>query len=177
MNSSRRASAMPAIASLASRPLPQCPCRPCSPTACMARCGTSSSTPSAFADADGAEGIGYTFTVGRNGGAIDSVLAREMPGDRGRRGCRRHRAALGEGLVGHALRRPRRPHRPGAVGLRHGAVGPQGEARRPAALEAPRRLRPPRALLRRRHRPRPAARRAAARRPTTTSPRASAPSR
>ncbi len=30
-------------------------------------------------DADGAEGVGYTFTVGRNGGAIDSVLRREMP--------------------------------------------------------------------------------------------------
>ncbi len=29
-------------------------------------------------DADGAEGTGYTFTVGRNGGAIDSVLTREM---------------------------------------------------------------------------------------------------
>jgi L-alanine-DL-glutamate epimerase-like enolase superfamily enzyme len=29
-------------------------------------------------DADGAEGIGYTFTVGRNGGAIDAVLTREM---------------------------------------------------------------------------------------------------
>jgi L-alanine-DL-glutamate epimerase-like enolase superfamily enzyme len=29
-------------------------------------------------DADGAEGVGYTFTVGRNGGAIDSVLRREM---------------------------------------------------------------------------------------------------
>ena len=30
-------------------------------------------------DADGAEGVGYTFTVGRNGGAIDTILAREMP--------------------------------------------------------------------------------------------------
>ena len=30
-------------------------------------------------DADGAEGIGYTFTVGRNGGAIDAILARELP--------------------------------------------------------------------------------------------------
>jgi L-alanine-DL-glutamate epimerase-like enolase superfamily enzyme len=29
-------------------------------------------------DADGAEGTGYTFTVGRNGGAIDSVLTREI---------------------------------------------------------------------------------------------------
>ncbi len=30
-------------------------------------------------DADGAEGVGYTFTVGRNGGAVDAVLRREMP--------------------------------------------------------------------------------------------------
>src|SRR6202453_4213253 len=30
-------------------------------------------------DSDGAEGVGYTFTVGRNGGAIDAVLTREMP--------------------------------------------------------------------------------------------------
>jgi L-alanine-DL-glutamate epimerase-like enolase superfamily enzyme len=30
-------------------------------------------------DADGAEGVGYTFTVGRNGGAIDAILRREIP--------------------------------------------------------------------------------------------------
>ncbi|ANY80969.1 uroporphyrinogen decarboxylase [Microvirga ossetica] len=30
-------------------------------------------------DADGAEGVGYTFTIGRNGAAIHAVLAREMP--------------------------------------------------------------------------------------------------
>jgi L-alanine-DL-glutamate epimerase-like enolase superfamily enzyme len=30
-------------------------------------------------DADGAEGVGYTFTVGRNGAAVDAVLARELP--------------------------------------------------------------------------------------------------
>jgi L-alanine-DL-glutamate epimerase-like enolase superfamily enzyme len=29
-------------------------------------------------DADGAEGVGYTFTVGRNGAAVDAVLAREF---------------------------------------------------------------------------------------------------
>jgi L-alanine-DL-glutamate epimerase-like enolase superfamily enzyme len=29
-------------------------------------------------DAEGAEGVGYTYTVGRNGGAVDSVLRREM---------------------------------------------------------------------------------------------------
>ena len=32
-----------------------------------------------LSDADGAEGVGYTFTVGRNGAAIDAVLTREMP--------------------------------------------------------------------------------------------------
>jgi len=30
-------------------------------------------------DADGAEGVGYTFTVGRNGAAVDAILAREFP--------------------------------------------------------------------------------------------------
>ncbi len=30
-------------------------------------------------DADGAEGVGYTFTVGRNGAAVNAVLAHEMP--------------------------------------------------------------------------------------------------
>jgi L-alanine-DL-glutamate epimerase-like enolase superfamily enzyme len=30
-------------------------------------------------DADGAEGVGYTFTVGRNGAAVDAILTREMP--------------------------------------------------------------------------------------------------
>jgi L-alanine-DL-glutamate epimerase-like enolase superfamily enzyme len=30
-------------------------------------------------DADGAEGVGYSYTVGRNGGAIHDILAREIP--------------------------------------------------------------------------------------------------
>ena len=30
-------------------------------------------------DSDGAEGVGYTFTVGRNGAAVDAVLRREIP--------------------------------------------------------------------------------------------------
>ncbi|MBV9704143.1 MAG: mandelate racemase/muconate lactonizing enzyme family protein, partial [Methylobacteriaceae bacterium] len=30
-------------------------------------------------DADGAEGVGYTFTVGRNGGAVHDILQREIP--------------------------------------------------------------------------------------------------
>ena len=30
-------------------------------------------------DSDGAEGVGYTYTVGHNGGAIADILRREMP--------------------------------------------------------------------------------------------------
>jgi L-alanine-DL-glutamate epimerase-like enolase superfamily enzyme len=30
-------------------------------------------------DADGAEGVGYSYTVGRNGGAVADILRREMP--------------------------------------------------------------------------------------------------
>src|SRR3979490_2302990 len=30
-------------------------------------------------DTDGAEGVGYTYTVGRNGGAIADTLRREIP--------------------------------------------------------------------------------------------------
>jgi L-alanine-DL-glutamate epimerase-like enolase superfamily enzyme len=30
-------------------------------------------------DSDGAEGVGYTYTVGRNGGAISDILKREIP--------------------------------------------------------------------------------------------------
>ena len=44
-------------------------------------------------DADGAEGIGYTFTVGRNGGASSHPVARDAR-DLGRRGGRPDRAAV-----------------------------------------------------------------------------------
>ena len=30
-------------------------------------------------DAEGAEGVGYTYTVGRNGGAVADILKREIP--------------------------------------------------------------------------------------------------
>src|SRR3954452_11959802 len=30
-------------------------------------------------DSDGVEGVGYTFTVGRNGGAAGDILPREVP--------------------------------------------------------------------------------------------------
>ena len=32
-------------------------------------------------DADGQEGVGYTYTTGHNGGAIHHLLAREIPGE------------------------------------------------------------------------------------------------
>ena len=30
-------------------------------------------------DSDGAEGVGYTYTVGRNGGAVRDILSRDIP--------------------------------------------------------------------------------------------------
>ena len=45
-------------------------------------------------DADGAEGVGYTYTVGRNGGAVDAILRARDRRDRGRRGRRPHRAPV-----------------------------------------------------------------------------------
>ena len=40
-------------------------------------------------DTDGAEGVGYTFTVGRNGGAINDILGARGAGEilGGRRRC------------------------------------------------------------------------------------------
>jgi hypothetical protein len=35
--------------------------------------------PSCLSDSEGAEGVGYTYTVGRNGGAIADTLRREIP--------------------------------------------------------------------------------------------------
>ena len=128
-------------------------------------------------DADGAEGVGYTFTVGRNGGAIDDILRREMPRDAGGRGRRPDRAALAEDLVGAALWRPRRPDRAGALRRRHGAVGSQGQARRHCRSGACS------AATTRRCPATPAASTSTCRstsscaRPTAISPRASAPSR
>ncbi len=74
--------------------------------------------------------------------------------DHDRRGGRPHRAPVAQGLVGAPLRRPRRTDGARAFGLRHGALGPEEPPGRPAAVELPRRFRPPCAVLRRRHRPR-----------------------
>ncbi len=83
-------------------------------------------------------------------------------GDVRRRRGRRNRAALAQGLVGAALRRSRRPDGARHLRLRHGALGPEGAAGATAVMEFSRRLRSESALLRRRHRSRPAAGQAAA---------------
>ena len=105
-------------------------------------------------DADGAEGVGYTYTVGRNGGAIADILRREIPELIEGREADDTEAIWhhvwwglhygGRGGAGRA----------GAVGARHRAVGFEGAARQAAAVPPARRLRCPRALLCRRHRPR-----------------------
>ena len=73
--------------------------------------------------------------------AIDAVLTREIPEIVAGQDADRIES-LWKSCGGPALRRPRRPDRAGALGARHGAVGPEGEARRPAAVEAAGRLRP-----------------------------------
>ena len=113
----------------------------------MAPCAPSSSTPCGVRDADGAEGVGYTFTVGRNGGRRATRCCRgssrtSWPGE----DADRDRGAVAQGLVGAPLRRPRRADRARALGLRHGALGPEGAPGRPAALEPARRPRPARAV-------------------------------
>jgi L-alanine-DL-glutamate epimerase-like enolase superfamily enzyme len=70
-------------------------------------------------DADGAEGVGYTYTVGRNGGAVDAVLRRELVEIMtGEEADHIERLWL-QGLVGAPLRRPRRTDGARAFGLRH----------------------------------------------------------
>src|SRR6516165_1763662 len=94
-------------------------------------------------DSDGAEGVGYTYTVGRNGGAIADILRREIPDlIKGRE------ADDTEAIWQHVW-----------WGLHYGGRGgpvvlPEGAPREAAALASPRRLRSPRALLCRRYRPR-----------------------
>ena len=121
--------------------------------------------------------LGYTYTVGRNGGAVADILKREIP-------------ALVEGreaddteAIWHHV----------WWGLHYGGRGGPAVLALSALdialwdLKARRAKLPlyqllggfdrARALLRRRHRPRPLGRSAARRRPTAISPRAFAPSR
>ncbi len=128
-------------------------------------------------DADGAEGVGYTYTVGRNGAAIDAILRREFG-----------EIALGaeadaiEALwqkVWWGLHYGGRggPSVLAHVGFRHGAVGPEGEAGGAGAMASARRVRRQSAVLRRRHRPGAYARMSLSNRPRPISPRVFAPSR
>ena len=58
-------------------------------------------------DGDGAEGVGYTYTVGTGGAAVHALIARDLaPRCRPRGGG--HRGALADHVVGAPLRRPRR---------------------------------------------------------------------
>jgi hypothetical protein len=84
-------------------------------------------------DADGAEGVGYTYTVGRNGGAIADILRRELPelieGQQAE-----DRSHLAARLVGASLRWTRRANRSGALRGRYRPLGPEGAACRVATL-------------------------------------------
>src|SRR3954451_16532232 len=62
-------------------------------------------------DADGAEGVGYTYTGGHNGAAVAATLRADIPDLVPRAGRRPARGRLAEGLVGAALRRPGRAGR------------------------------------------------------------------
>ena len=80
--------------------------------------------------ADGAQGIGYTYTIGTGGSSVVALLrdhlaprliGRDAGGDRG---------DLARPAVRHARHQRRRDHQPGAGGDRHRAVGPALPARR-----------------------------------------------
>ncbi len=75
--------------------------------------------------ADGAEGLGYTYTVGAGAAAIRALLdgARAAPR---RAGPRADRGALAADVVGLPLRRARRPGGVRDLGGRHRALGPPG---------------------------------------------------
>ena len=66
-------------------------------------------------DADGAEGMGYTFTVGRNGGAIANIISSEMTGIIVGLDADSDRSHLEPAVVGDALWRPGRPDRSGPL--------------------------------------------------------------
>ena len=104
-------------------------------------------------DKDGAEGSGYTFTVGTNGAAVHATVKRDLAPRLDGRAGRSHRSAVEEDVVGTALRRPWRHGGDGHLRGRHRAVGSQGAQVRRAAVDPAGRRRPEGALLRRRHRP------------------------
>ena len=85
-------------------------------------------------DSDGAEGVGYTYTVGRNGGAVADILKREIPPLIEGREADDTESYLASRLVGSALWRAGRADRARALGARYRAVGSQGAARQSAAL-------------------------------------------
>src|SRR5580692_943731 len=73
-------------------------------------------------DADGAEGVGYTYTAGRNGRAILAV-ASEIARIGERQRCRPERVSLELDLVGASLQWQGRTHCMCVVGIRHGDMG------------------------------------------------------
>ena len=91
-------------------------------------------------DAEGAEGVGYTYTAGRNGAAVHAILEREIAELFGGDEADEIERNLAQGLVGTALWRPRWSHSARHIGVRHGAMGPHGKARAPAALESSQRI-------------------------------------
>jgi L-alanine-DL-glutamate epimerase-like enolase superfamily enzyme len=72
-------------------------------------------------DSDGAEGVGYTYTVGRNGGAVADILRRRFPNCR-RAGRRRYRGGLAAS-GGRCITAAGRRFGAGEVGARHRAMG------------------------------------------------------
>ena len=106
-------------------------------------------------DADGQEGVGYTYTTGHNGGAIHHLLAREIPEVVAGADCELIEAVWQK--VWWALHYGGRG---GAAVLALSALDMalwdlKARAREPAALSPAGRQRSQGAVLRRRHRPRP----------------------
>src|SRR6266571_3152901 len=105
-------------------------------------------------DSDGAEGVGYTYTVGRNGGAIADILRREIP-----ELIEGREADDTEAIWHHVWWALHYGGRGGPPVLALSALdiaplGPEGAPCQCAAVSSTRRLRRSRTLLRRWHRPR-----------------------
>ncbi len=88
---------------------------------------------------DGAEGIGYTYTIGTGGSSVVALLRDHLAPKLDRPRSRLHRGDLEGSLLPHARDGRRRDHQPRARRDRHRAVGPALPARRPAAVEGRRR--------------------------------------